>query len=288
MKESLPLDGAALSAPFLSRLLSLLYGGVCYLVFLAVLLYAIGFVGNLLVPKSIDSGGRVAPAEALAVDLLLLGLFAVPHSVMARPGFKRWWTRLVPPPVERSTYVLVSSLLLALLFWQWRPIPEVFWEVRHPVAVSFLWGLFAVGWLTVLISTFLIDHFDLFGLRQVYLFAAGRQYSPPAFRKHALYRVVRHPIMLGFMVGFWAAPVMTWGHLLFAGMTTAYILVGIRLEERDLLSAFGSAYGEYRGEVPMVVPWPTKVTAAAERRTIARMGASGLSDRQRFGDQQPL
>jgi protein-S-isoprenylcysteine O-methyltransferase Ste14 len=255
MKASAPLN-ATLSAPFASRLLSLLYGGVCYLVFLAVFLYTVGFVGNLLVPKSIDSGGQVSPAEALGVDILLLGLFAVPHSIMARPGFKRWWTRFVPPPVERSTYVLVSSLLLALLFWQWRPMPEVFWEVRHPVAVGLLWGLFASGWMTVLISTVLIDHFDLFGLRQVYLFAAGRHYAPPAFRTPALYRVVRHPIMLGFIVGFWTAPVMTWGHLLFAGMTTAYILVGIRLEERDLLRAFGSAYEEYRGEVSMVVPWP--------------------------------
>ncbi len=258
MREPSTSDAAAaLSAPSSMRLLGGLYGGLCYLVFLAVFLYAVGFVGNLLVPKGIDTGPPVSPAEAVAVDLLLLGLFAVQHSVMARPGFKRWWTQIIPLPFERSTYVFASSLLLALLFWQWRPMPGVVWEVRHPAAASFLWGLFVVGWLVVLVSTFLIDHFDLFGLRQVYLFAAGRPYSPPPFRTPALYRVVRHPIMRGFVVAFWAAPVMTWGRLLFAGMTTAYI-VGIRLEERDLGSAFGSAYEKYREEVSMLVPWVGK------------------------------
>ena len=255
MKELIPSGTATLSMPFSLRLLGVLYGGVCYLVFLAVFLYAIGFVGNLVVPKSIDSGGPVPPAEALAVDLLLLGLFAVPHSVMARPRFKRWWTRLVPPPIERSTYVLASSVLLALLFWQWRPMVEVVWEVRQPVVVMAVWGLFLGGWLLALISTLLIDHLDLFGLRQVYLFATGRPYTPPSFRTPALYRVVRHPLLLGFLVAFWAAPVMTWGHLLFAGATTAYTLVGIRLEERDLRNAFGSAYEEYQVQVPMILPW---------------------------------
>jgi protein-S-isoprenylcysteine O-methyltransferase Ste14 len=255
MKEPTPSDTAAPSVPVSLRLLGVLYGVACYLVFLVVFLYAVGFVGNLLVPKSIDSGGQVSLAEALPVDLLLLGLFAVQHSVMARPGFKRWWTRLVPSPVERSTYVLASSLLLALLFWQWRPMTGVLWEIQPPVVVFPVWVLFIGGWLMVLISTFLIDHFDLFGLRQVLLFATGKPYSPPAFRTPALYRVVRHPIMLGFVVAFWAAPVMTWGHSLFAGMTTAYILVGIRLEERDLRTALGSAYEEYREQVSMIVPW---------------------------------
>jgi len=258
MNELVPSDTAVFSTPLSRRLLGGLYGAACYLVFLAVFLYAIGFVGNLVVPKSIDSGDQVSLVEALSLNLLLLGLFAVQHNVMARPAFKRWWTRLVPPPVERGTYVLASSLLLALLFWQWGPLPRVVWEAEQPVIVAALLGLFVVGWLVVLISTFLIDHFNLFGLRQVYLYATGKPYSPPPFCTPALYRVVRHPIMLGFVIAFWATPVMTWGHLLFAGMTTAYILVGIRLEERDLRSALGSAYEEYRAQVSMIVPWAGK------------------------------
>jgi protein-S-isoprenylcysteine O-methyltransferase Ste14 len=234
---------------------SLIYGIVCYLIFLVTFLYAIGFVGDLLVLKTIDSGPQVPWGKALAVDLLLLGLFAIPHSVMARPGFKRWWTRFVPPPVERSTYVLVSSMLLALLYWQWRPISGSLWEVHPLWAVSALWGLFAAGWLIVLISTFLIDHFDPFGLRQVFLHAAGKPYSPVRFRAPALYRIVRHPIMLGFIIAFWATPVMSWGHLLFAVMTTAYIFVGVRLEEHDLRAVFGACYDQYRQRVSMLVPW---------------------------------
>jgi methanethiol S-methyltransferase len=238
-----------------TRATSLSYGVVSYLIFLGAFLYAIGFVGYLIVPKGIDSGPAASLAEAVAVNLLLLGLFAVQHSVMARPAFKRWWTRTVPPHVERSTYVLASSVALILLFWQWRPMPGVVWDVQHPAAVAALWGLFGVGWVVVLISTFLIDHFDLFGLRQVYLYAKGQPYIPPPFRTPALYRVVRHPIMLGFLIAFWATPVMTWGHLLFSVMTTSYILIGVFLEERDLRHAFGGAYEEYRQQVGMIVPW---------------------------------
>jgi protein-S-isoprenylcysteine O-methyltransferase Ste14 len=253
--STMPAEDARPAVSLASRSLVLGYGAVCYLIFFVVFLYDIGFVGNILVPKSIDSGDPVAPAEALGVDFLLLGLFAMQHSVMARPWFKRWWTRIVPPPVERSTFVLATSLALVLLFWQWRPLPGIVWEIEQPAAAAALGSLFAVGWLVVLASTFLIDHFDLFGLRQVYLYAARKTYSPPGFRKPALYRFVRHPIMLGFIIAFWATPVMSWGHLLFAFLTTVYIFIGIQFEERDLRAALGSIYGEYRGQVSMILPW---------------------------------
>jgi protein-S-isoprenylcysteine O-methyltransferase Ste14 len=236
-----------------TKALSLFYGLTSYVIFLGTFLYAVGFVGNIVVPKSINTGEVIPVGEAAAVNVLLLGLFAVQHSVMARPAFKRWLTRFVPPQVERSTYVLASNVALILLFGLWRPMPGVVWEVESPFAVI-LWMLFGVGWVLALVSTFLLDHFDLFGLRQVVLYARGRPYAPPPFRTPALYKVVRHPIMLGFLIAFWATPTMTWGHLLFAGMTTAYILVGIFLEERDLKNAFGSTYEEYRRRVGMIVP----------------------------------
>ena len=236
------------------RTFALAYGVASYLIFLASFLYAIGFIGNLLVPKSIDSGTRGSLSAAVLIDTLLLALFAIPHSVMARPAFKRWWTRLVAPPIERSTYVLTSSLLLGFLFWQWRPIPSVVWHVGHPAGRWLLHAVFWLGWAIVLLSTFLIDHFDLFGLRQVGLYAAGRPYTPVGFKTPGLYRYIRHPIMLGFLLAFWATPTMTLGHVLFAAATSAYILLALQFEERDLLSFHGNQYRAYREQVGMLLP----------------------------------
>jgi len=236
------------------RTLALAYGVASYLAFLVAFLYAVGFVGNLLVPTTIDSGRTDSLPLAVLVDTLLLLLFAVPHSVMARSAFKRWWTQFVPPPVERSTYVVVSSLTLGLLFWQWRPIPSVIWHLPNPVGRWFIHAVFWAGWAIVLVSTFLIDHFDLFGLRQVFLYASGRPYTPVSFRVFGLYRYVRHPIMLGFLLAFWAAPTMTAGHLLFAAATTAYILIALQLEERDLVSFHGEQYWAYRKQAGMLLP----------------------------------
>ncbi len=238
----------------MNRYLTIGYGAVCYVVFLAAFLYAIGFVGNLIVPRSIDNGVEASIGEAVVVNVLLLGLFAVQHSVMARPAFKRRWTRLVPKTIERSTYVLFSSLVLFLMFWQWRTMPAIIWDVAWTPGRVVLWVLFAAGWLTVLLSTFMISHFDLFGLRQVYLAWRGVPYTDLEFRTSLLYRVVRHPLMLGFIVAFWATPTMTAGHLLFAVATTGYILIAIQLEEHDLNAALGEQYRDYRSRVSMLVP----------------------------------
>lgn len=206
--------------------------------------------------RSIDSGATFPLPGALVTNVLLLSLFAVQHSVMARPAFKRWWTRFVPKQIERSTYVLLASSILLILYWQWRPIPGVIWDTRSTMLGALLFGLFVVGWLTVLLSTFMINHFDLFGLRQVMLNFQRRPYTPLSFVTRGLYKFVRHPIMLGFLIAFWATPVMTVGHLMFAGITTAYILVALQLEEHDLLEQDRATYERYRGETPMLIPLP--------------------------------
>lgn len=239
------------------HVIGFLYGVFCYLVFLGSFLYAIGFVGNLWVPKSIDSGAAGSLAAALLVDGLLLGLFAIQHSIMARPWFKERWTRIVPRSVERSTYVLLSSLVLIVLYHFWIPLPDPVWQVSGEVPRLVLTALFWLGWLVVLSSTFMINHFDLFGLRQVYLALRRQPYTEVPFRTTALYRVVRHPIMLGFLIAFWATPDMSAGHLLFAVATTGYVLLALVFEERDLQAALGEPYTEYRRRVPMILPWRT-------------------------------
>ncbi len=249
----------------MNRLIAIGYGAASYLVFLVAFLYAIGFVGNILVPRSIDSAVAAPIGEAVVVNVLLLGLFAVQHSVMARPAFKRWWTAIVPAAIERSTYVLLSSLALILLYWQWRTMPAVVWDVTSPPVRAGLWALFWLGWATVLASTFMISHFDLFGLRQVFLAWRGKPYSDIGFRTPLLYRLVRHPLMIGFIISFWATPTMTAGHLLFAAVTTAYVLIALQLEERDLVAALGDRYRDYRRRVPKLIPWPRRQGQATLR-----------------------
>lgn len=240
------------------RILVLLYGVASYLLFFATFLYAVGFVGGFVVPKHIDSGNPVPLAEALIVNLVLLGIFALQHSIMARPGFKRWWTQFVSPAIERSTYVLASNLALILLYWQWRPMPDMVWDVQNEIGRMALWGVFWLGWGIVLVSTFLISHFDLFGLRQVWMHFRAEEYRPVGFRRVFLYNFVRHPIMLGFIIAFWATPHMSVGHLLFAAATTAYIFIALYFEERDLVAHLGDVYVEYRSQVSMIVPLPKK------------------------------
>ena len=239
----------------MGKIMALLYGIVAYLAFAVTIVYAIGFVTGVGVPKTIDSGPAGEPMGSIIINLLLMSLFAIQHSVMARPQFKKWWTRIVPGAVERSTFVLFSSLALMLLFWQWRPMPAVVWQVTNPHIAASLFGLSLFGWVLVFVSTFLINHFELFGVHQVANNLAGKPMPPMKFMTPMLYNVVRHPIYLGFIIFAWATPVMTAGHLLFAAVVTAYIFVGIALEEHDLIAVFGDEYRRYRQRVAMIVPF---------------------------------
>lgn len=230
------------------------YGLLAYAIFLGTFVYAVGFIGNLGVPKAIDAVPTVPWAQAILIDLALLTVFALQHSLMARPAFKRWWTQWVPKPAERSTYVLFSSLALIALFAFWQPIGGVIWTIEDPLGYAVLYALFAFGWALVLVSTFLINHFDLFGLRQVWLYLRGQPYTPLRFATPVLYRHVRHPLYVGWFFAFWATPTMTVTHFLFAVVTTLYILVAVRWEERDLVSEHGEAYTAYRRRVPRFIP----------------------------------
>ena len=240
----------------MARLAFLIYGLAAYLLFFAAILYGIGFVGNVVVPKGIDDGLVVPRTAAIAVDVALLLLFAVQHNVMARPRFKEWWTKFVPRAIERSTFVALASLILLLLYWQWRPLPEVVWHVDNTVGRGVLWAIYFVGWGLVFYSSFLIDHFELFGLKQVWTNFRGREYASAAFTERSLYRWVRHPLMLGFLLAFWAAPTMSQGRLLFAVVTTLWILISIQIEERDLIDIIGTPYEQYRDRTSMLLPWP--------------------------------
>lgn len=277
----------------MGRMVAFLYGAVAYLIFLATFIYAIGFVGNLMVPVSIDAGGLAAPvAMALLINVLLLGVFAVQHSVMARPGFKKMWTRIVPPVIERSTYVLLSSLALALLFWQWRPMTAEIWNLEGTAVAPLLTGLFFAGWGLVLLSTFLISHWDLFGLRQVYLNLTRKEAGPIGFQTPLLYKLVRHPLLLGFIIAFWATPLMTVGHLLFAAGTTIYMLIAIQLEERDLVTTHGDEYRQYQKNVRMLIPIPKEhstqvpdvITAPATATTAVAMPNESESTQAELSD----
>jgi protein-S-isoprenylcysteine O-methyltransferase Ste14 len=239
-----------------------------YLFFLATFLYMIGFIADApFLPKTIDSGAVGPPLQAVLIDLSLLGLFAVQHSVMARPAFKQWWTKIVPAPLERSAFVLAATALVVLLIWQWRPLPATMWNAPDPIAAGALWATFGAGWAVLLISTFLINHFELFGLHQAYALLVGRSFEPPAFKTPGLYRLVRHPLYLGFILAFWAAPHMSQGRLLFAAAATAYILVGIYFEERDLVAHFGEAYRRYQKRVPMLLPLGGRETSSRADRS---------------------
>ncbi|WP_024770717.1 methanethiol S-methyltransferase [Aquimarina macrocephali] len=242
----------------MKKLLIILYGGASYLVFLIAFIYAIGFVGNLVVPKSIDSGIEAPTTISVLINLGLLSLFAVQHSIMARPVFKKWFANYINPAIERSTYVLLSSLLLLLIYWKWQPITTVVWEAENMIS-TILTVIFFLGWSIVFLSTFMISHFELFGLTQIYENFKDKELSYPKFQVNLFYKIVRHPIMLGFVIAFWASPTMTLGHLLFTVVTTVYIFVAVKfLEERDLKKIIGKDYEEYQKKVPMIIPFTQK------------------------------
>jgi methanethiol S-methyltransferase len=252
------------------RIAVLGYGLVAYPAFLAAILYTIGFLANVGVPKGIDDGTTGDAWTAVLIDLGLLSLFAVQHSVMARPWFKRWWTRFVPPAIERSTFVLVASALVGLILWQWRPLPDMVWSVETGWLRAVLFAVHAAGWAVLVISTFLLGHFDLFGLRQVFARARRTSYTEAGFRQPLFYRLVRHPLMVGFLIAFWATPDMSVGRLLFVGVATGYILVAVRFEEHDLRRQLGEPYERYAERVPRFVPLPR---ALAGRRTVRESAA---------------
>ena len=239
----------------MKKIFSLLYGLVCYLAFFGTILYAIGFVGNLIVPKTIDGEPQVPLFTAILINASLLLLFALQHSIMARPAFKTWWTTIIPHHLERSTFVLLASLCLMLLMWQWQPIGGVVWSIKNELVKNILLVVYLAGWAIVFISTFLINHFDLFGLRQVWLHFRGKPYVQLPFRVPMFYRFVRHPLYFGFLIAFWSAPVMTIAHLLFAVLTTGYIFTAIQLEEKDLMHVYGEKYRHYKKWVPMIIPF---------------------------------
>jgi protein-S-isoprenylcysteine O-methyltransferase Ste14 len=240
----------------MKKVATLLFGIIAYVVFLAAFLYAIGFTGDMVVPKTINTGTSTNFINALITDLTLLSLFAIQHSVMARPGFNKWWIPIVGPAIERSIYVLLASLILILLYWKWQPIEGVVWQIENMVVKTILYSLFGIGWLIVLLSTFMINHFELFGLKQVYENLKSIEPRPVAFKLSLFYSIVRHPIMLGFIIAFWSTPNMTMSHFVFAATTTVYILIAITyLEEKDLVKVHGAQYKEYQSKVPKIIPF---------------------------------
>lgn len=251
----------------MSRIIAFFYGMISYIAFLVAFGYAIAFVGDFYVPKTINSGAVGAFLPSLLINMGLLGLFAVQHSGMARPGFKKWWTKLIPEPIERSTYVLLASGVLFLLYWQWQPLPSTIWSVENQIGRWVLWGFFALGWGLVVYTTFLISHAHLFGLTQIRDFVKDRDLWNPEFQTPGLYQRMRHPMMLGFFLAFWATPEMTAGHLLFSVATTGYIMIALQLEEQDLLQAFGERYRKYRERVPMFIPRPGRKASTETEET---------------------